>query len=563
VLITLQIPALLSLTSATSLANRRTYQTELARGSPYSTSQIKEPVDFHHTKLVRSLVIPMTLLQDLPEELLRCILAHIPRTHSKTLHSLSLTCRAFQPLTEEALYREIRWVEWTAPRQGKATGNYIALPLLLRTLLLQPRLAAQVRLFEYCGSGEPPLGSFNDKWLHQPHEKKIVILNLASWAISKLGILSIERQWLRALSGHDEEDEPRCETAFIALILLQLQNLKFLFLSRNYQCIDPQRPFCFSKLIKDSLGPVSFDFPARTMFLRHLVSCEIDPNIDMELIDEEKPFTEAEAFFYLPSIERLRLNVPHPGIFFTPWWPGYRSKSLKSLRLDYCSVQGPQLESALEYFSYLTSFTYDFIREHEDLDLDCDQLCKSLKVVKGTLRELSISVSTYSKLAIEPESMGGNNCGVSGSIGSLKHFEMLCALDIPHIVLFGADPTMSMELVDILPKSIRHLGLYSEGLFMPNGYRWTAILLSLKLNAFLLECKMRTPLLRSIVVEQTDNGRGSLWPKELRTQLQMACSNAGISLRWTLERMYAVGEFLSEEDLYTMDLRGQKCHSSY
>ena len=178
-------------------------------------------------------------------------------------------------------------------------------------------------------------------------------------------------------------------------------------------------------------------------------------------------------FFYLPSIQYLRMIIPR---FTTDvLWPTTRpcTKSLTSLSLKGSGASEVLLARILAVTPNLKSLDYDFIfgafSSLVPSYLCADSLAEALTHVKTTLEQLTISIQSYCKLNFQYE-YDDPRCAIKGSL-SLHELESLVRLEVPTVVLLGQSRSREPHLAGRLPSRIRWFHL-KDDMALSHNYVW-------------------------------------------------------------------------------------------
>ena len=155
---------------------------------------------------------------------------------------------------------------------------------------------------------------------------------------------------------------------------------------------------------------------------------------------------------------------------------------LTTLVLVHAQMQMHTLRKLFAMMPRLKALSADFECDAEPRDsynsmyLDCGELGSALQMVKETLRELHVSVSFVTSVALEIDNGGseetGDGWGIKKSLGgSLKDFGGLKSVHVPWCVLLGWVAGSRRPLAEYLPRGLQRLILSHDlGYFV--NYEW-------------------------------------------------------------------------------------------
>ena len=206
-------------------------------------------------------------------------------------------------------------------------------------------------------------------------------------------------------------------------------------------------------------------------------------------------------YFYLPSIEDLRIIMPHDQENF-PWpaTPPY-TQSLTSLSLKRSSASDVLLARILAVTPNLKCLEYGFICEDRPdrgpTSLCAEGLGKALAHVKATLERLTISVHFLRSFNYPTEAFP-SRYGIKGRI-SLHDYKSLVMLEVPIAMLIGYRPTYQTRLAGQLPPRIRQLYLTEDTTHRAS--RWKSKVVLELLRGHLSQYREQTADLETLVLK--------------------------------------------------------------
>ncbi|RAH80491.1 hypothetical protein BO86DRAFT_433192 [Aspergillus japonicus CBS 114.51] len=308
-----------------------------------------------------------------PTEIFRLIFKSLSRTE---LRLLCLVHKILRAHAEPLLYGGIFWI-WRKPHSPP-------IPLLLRTILRRPQLAAHIKSFHLDMTAfheyHPDVGRYiiHDHPFVDELDEHIAF-------IRRTGV-SHRRSWIRKLRQGTTD-------AFLALLLAQLSSLRSWHISG---VVTRHSNLVGLTLVSAICESGRYQLPN----FQHLreVNSHFMPRSNRRKAGREPrkslPWhaTNILPFLYLPDLECLSVSLGSPIVWPTPHLPA--SSKLRSLDLgqvheadlgEILSVT-PNLDTLHWYWSYPT----DVVDGVNTSTLDRGQLVAALLQVRNTLRELTI-----------------------------------------------------------------------------------------------------------------------------------------------------------------------------
>lgn len=464
----------------------------------------------------------MALIEELPLELLRRVISHLPR---KDLSALSCASKTIRTAVEPALYREITF-NWE--RNGK---NHPPVHLLLRCIVNRPDLALCIGRLDFCGQKpyskwesckwrrrcKIPTGQSCSIWEHdnKPDFTSADMMVMASLIISLH--LPAEDLWLRELyrGGVD---------VHIALMLSQTLNLRHLRLDSDFQ----QETGFVGTILKKA---AAMSQKPRLEVLEH-INYSSDISDDPDITYHDVDLDQILSLFFIPSIKSVRMALPAKNIV----WPSQKApiSSLTSLILHHTQLSEemlghlllatPSLRS-LQYHSWFNIDSEGRLGRAHWKYFDCAKLGQSLACVQGSLENLVISVRFIS---LQTDVALGGFRGMTGRLDTLHSFKNLLSLEIPTIVLLGWSAAAPVKLSDLLPPSLRHLCL-TDDLHELGEDEWGDEALLPLTQEFLEERSFGTSGFESISLIL--NHGQTRWCEGARMKLKTLCKHARVQCR--------------------------------
>ena len=382
----------------------------------------------------------MDQLTGLPTEILLLVCAYLPPADKATVSRVS---KRLQHTVEPVLYADVH-LKWIYPDFNNPPK------VLLLKFINSPAIASCVERFQTGGRENYRIGQYPRA--SRLSDLEFEIISACARTAANTGH---EEQWVRNVAGGDTD-------LYQALVLSQLPNITHLTIS--YQ---PDLQFRYvSEMFRRVLCS---DKPMDGLSGFHHLK-RVDIYVDMtfqdlgRLVGWQYELSDLLPFFYLPSIQDLRIVMPQDDESFS--WPTTKpcSKSLTSLSLKRTNANVALLGRILAVTPHLKCLEYDFISATDSrsgpTSLCADGLGKALAHVRTTLEQLTISVHSPRSIGYGTEYFN-TQVGTKGSL-SLHDHESLVKLEVPIEVLLGKKPAPEIHLAGRLPPRIRRLYLTVE-----------------------------------------------------------------------------------------------------
>jgi hypothetical protein len=347
--------------------------------------------------------------------------------------------------------------------------------------------------------------------------------------------------------------------AFIALLLVQLPNLKCLYLARDFT----RRTALVGMVLRSAIcEPVDYSLPD----FRHLQDVSFlkpdgwdvardtkvennNPNTSrfwpwfLEARDKKvKNTSDILPFFYLPSIQRLSSSIENPGQFTWPAAHAPVPSKLTSFVLT--TVREAYLGELLAVTQNLESLRWHWYYDESVKDrfttpiVDLDRIAAAISHVSGTLTDLAISADCSNGVDGDIYLPG---IKTEGSLHAMVNFDMLKRLQIPWPFLLGFAQDTTKQLRDVIPRNIEYLSitddlnLQNEDRIAPEWPQWEwrdSAIVGL-LQSWLKDWKACTPHLRGIIlllhwIDEHLNKWS--WSPTVRDQLRELSIHAGVPI---------------------------------
>ena len=394
----------------------------------------------------------MVLLAELSTDILLLVLSYLPPADKATI---SRVCKWLQRFAEPMLYADIRL---TTNYRYPTHSHH--LHVLLLQFLTTPALASHVKRFQTNRWRERrSQRGPRDDWLNDP--KYEIFYDLARKSANP----GDEESWANMAgdAGHG---------IYQTLLISQFPNLTELSighdLASNFESVGKMllRVLCSEKATD---GLSKFQHLKRVDLCVDITQrdCSIGARGSKHRLSHLLPF------FYLPSIEHLRMVMSHYRVDFS--WPATPpcTQSLTSLSLKRSSASEALLARILAVTPNLKCLEYGFIceesSEHGPTSLCAEGLGKALAHVKTTLEQLTISVHFVYWYEYRSEDFP-SRYGIKGCL-SLHDYESLVLLEVPIAMLLGYRPTPQTRLTGRLPPRIRQLYLRGDMIRCANEWK--------------------------------------------------------------------------------------------
>ena len=397
----------------------------------------------------------MVLLAELSTDVLLLVLSYLPPADKATI---SRACKWLQRFVEPLLYADIR----LKSRSWHPDHALHLHPLLLK-FLTAPALASHVKRFQTSSWSRYQSGT-RQHWLSEPRCE--VFYNLARNAANP----GDEELWANK-AGH-------AGTGFYqTLMISQFPNLTELTVgydvASNFESVGKLflRVLCSEK---------ATDGLSKFQHLKRVDLCVdiTERDCSTRLRGIKHRLSHLLPLFYLPSIQDLRMIMPHDHRDFP--WPAIPpcTQSLTSLSLQRSSASEALLARILAVTPNLKCLEYGFIcegkPEYGPSSLCAEGLGKALAHVKATLEQLTISIHSLQWYDYQSEDLH-SRYGIKGRL-SLHNYESLFMLEVPIALLLGHRPTPQTRLTGRLPPRIRQLYLRSDMIRCANERKGKAVL---------------------------------------------------------------------------------------
>ncbi|KAE8136487.1 hypothetical protein BDV38DRAFT_293903 [Aspergillus pseudotamarii] len=435
------------------------------------------------------------------------------------LHALCLVNKKFHTIVEPLLYSKIK-MAW------RKTRPHAPPPItqLLRTILSRPQLAAYITNIHLDG----------DTYL---------LVEKFRWTIPKVPVSDAELDQLIIFirgTGVPYSDlwiqELRQGTidAFVALLLAQLSNLKYLYLAGDFTRQTALIGMVLRSAICEPGNSSLSDF-------RHLQDVSfLCPNGEDEARDQKiKNTTDILPFLYLPSVQRMSASVENP-IEFT-WPAAHLPVPSKLISLDLTTVRETYLGKLLAVTQNVEALRWQWYYDYGVRDrfttpiVDLDRFTAAISHVRGTLTDLTVSADV---------DIGGNDqflpgIKIQGSLHAMVNFDMLKRLQVPWPFLVGFAQGTTERWQDLMPRNIEFLVITDDlryqnaDLMAPEWPQWEwehSTILGV-LQTWLKDWKAYTPHLCriSLVISLLDDEPDD-WRPRLRHQLRELSAQGGVEL---------------------------------
>ena len=383
----------------------------------------------------------MALLAELSTDVLLVVLSYLPPADKATI---SRVCKWLQRFVEPVLYADVRLESRSPPTDAFHLHPH----LLLLKFLAAPDLGPRVKRFQTSTwRDDRALCRRKYDWFSDSQFE--IVSNLAKNAATP----GDESLWKNNAGDANHGIHQ-------TLLIFQLPNLTELSVGydirSNFESVGKMLLYslCFERAI-DGLSK-----------FQHLKRVDLCVNMNQRdcctpLYEEKHRSPHLWSFFYLPSIEHLRMVMPYHIESFR--WPVTQpcTKSLTSLSLKRSSASETLLARILAVTPNLKCLEYGFLCEERNYQgptsLCAEGLGEALAHVKATLEQLTISVHCEWWYDNQSEDVL-IRYGIKGCL-SLHDFENLVMLEVPMALLLGHKPTPQTSLTGRIPPRIRQLCL--------------------------------------------------------------------------------------------------------
>jgi hypothetical protein len=433
---------------------------------------------------------------------------------SGELHALCLVNKMCRTLAERFLYSKIQMTWLKADRTPPITQ-------LLRTLLSRPQLAAYITTVHLDGNlydhsrfqfGSPKL-PVSGAELDQP----IAFIRGTGAPYSDL--------WIQELRQGSID-------AFVALLLAQLTNVRYLYLANDFT----RQSTLVGMVLRSAIcEPVHYGLPD----FRHLRDISfLKPNgQDWARDMKVKTTQDVLPFFYLPSVQRMSASIENPAEF--TWPAAHLPVPSKLTSLELTIVREAYLGELLALTPNLETLRWHWYFDYGVIDkfttpiVNLDWIVAVISRVRGTLTDLTLSAEC---------GLGGGDQFLPGIkiVGSLQRmvgFDKLKRLQVPWPFLVGFAQDMTKRLQDVIPRNIEFLTITDDLNLQNEGgmvkalprWEWTDDAMLGLLQSWLKDWKACTPHLRGITLLLSWNDDNE-WSPRMRDQLRELGAHAGVPL---------------------------------
>ncbi|KAF7125710.1 hypothetical protein CNMCM5793_002003 [Aspergillus hiratsukae] len=349
----------------------------------------------------------------------------------------------FRTIAEPFLYSKIQ-MTWRKARPDPPPP----ISQLLRTLLSRPQLAAYITNFHLDGD--------NTYWLHQFRFKFPNIPVSDAQLDGPIAFIRATRVpysdlWVQELRQGTMD-------AFVALLLVQLSNLRCLYLAPDFT----RQTALVGMVLRSAIcEPRDYSLPD----FRHLRDVPIlQPDGRDEARDKNvKNTSDILPFFYLPSIQRMSASVENPDKF--TWPAAHLPVPSKLTSLVLTAVREAYLGELLAVTQNLESLRWHWYYDPSVKDgfttpiVDLGRIAAAISHVSGTLTDLTISA----KCCL---GVGGHiflpGIKTEVSLHAMVNFDMLKRLQVPWPFLVGFAQDTTKQLQDVIPRNIEFLSITDD-----------------------------------------------------------------------------------------------------
>ncbi|KAF7164137.1 hypothetical protein CNMCM5623_008827 [Aspergillus felis] len=322
--------------------------------------------------------------------------------------------------------------------------------------------------------------------------------------------------------------------AFVALLLAQLSNVRYLYLANDFT----RQSALIGMVLRSAIcEPVHYGLPD----FRHLrdVSFLKPDGQDWARDMKVKTTQDVLPFFYLPSVQRMSASIENPSEF--TWSAAHLPVPSKLTSLELTIVREAYLSELLALTQNLETLRwhwyYDFgVRDRFTTPIvDLGRIAAAISHVRGTLTDLSLSAECH---------LGGGDqfypgIKIEGSLRGMVGFDRIKSLQVPWPFLVGFAQDMTKRLQDVVPRNIEFLTI-TDDLWPQNEsgmvdalprWEWTDDAMLGLLQSWLKDWKSCTPHLRGITLLLSwiyDDIHE--WSPRMRDQLRELGAQAGVQL---------------------------------
>jgi F-box-like len=457
---------------------------------------------FHHKSTCLLQPQDMTVLDDLPNEVLTEILSYLHssedslgwqhRSLKRDFWSLSLCSRRLHELVEAPLYSCI---------DGTCS---ITAALITRTLLDRPRLALLVREAMFEVSDVEDMSPMNKELLGS------FVVDSLHTAVATTGIFDRERAaWVADFKAGRSD-------ARQALMLSMLPNLRTLLL-------DVYSPFQYINTLAQhvsGLALVSRSTPRSSSEKRQEPTCQRalaslrDVRIEAQM---SLGYDETLPIMSLPSLQSLHTQGLSASRY--SWEPPPDSSVVRRLGLHRCEMSEDEVFLMLRSCKALRTLEYEWDQSWSEEDIQDDEWDCGVELGPMITKGLASNKSSLEALMINGLSAIRNDVM---SFGSLLDFKSLKRIRVPSVIILnrGRDG-VKRRLVDVLPTALETLHLINDGL--PGERSLITELLEL------VRSQRCSRVLQQITIEHVGRFTIKFQGTPDVARLEAACANAGIA----------------------------------
>ncbi|GAB1216405.1 hypothetical protein ATERTT37_005619 [Aspergillus terreus] len=445
------------------------------------------------------------------------VLKMLSVTEHRTLCLVNQNIRA---IAEPFLYSKIQWT-WQKDRPDSPPP----IMQLLRTLLSRPQLAGyitNVRLDGYTYRIDRTGFRWTIPQIPIPNDE----LDKPIAFIQRMG-LPYSKRWIQELRDGTID-------ALVALLLAQLSNLRYLYLSGDFTRRTVLIGMVLQSAICEDYGLPNF---GRLQDVSFLVPQGRDEAWDRKI----KNTADVLPFFYLPNVQRMSASIQNPDEF--RWSISRLPDPAKLVSLHLTHVREGYLRELLAVTKKLRTLRWEWYFDYGVEDqfttpiIDLPQIAAALSTVRDTLTDLTI----FADCDCDP--CGGDAfrpaVKTEGSLHSMINFEMLRNLQIPWAFLVGFVQDMTKRLPDVIPKNIEFL-IITDDLALQNDddkqphwplWDWQDYAIVDLIQSWLENLEACTPRLRGItlLLSWIDTDMNE-WSPSMRDRLRELGARTGVPL---------------------------------
>ena len=418
------------------------------------------------------------------------------------LCAVCLACRTLRSLAEPSLYSRIHWT-WMDTRSPPII-------LLLRSILSRPQLAAHIRALVLDGDnfgrtrdgGQPPTVPVTTAELDKPI------------AFIKKFNVPYEDLWIQKLQWGEMD-------AFIALLLSQLSNLRYLHLDCNFAKV--------SRIVGMVLRSALCEPVDRGLSTFQRLR-DISFSIRSGLFRKDEVYTMADVlpFFYLSTVRSISASIGNPVAFA---WPAQHAPTCSALTsLDLTSIRESHLRHILSCTTGLKKLRWEWFYRGDLRDrflspiIDLDRIVEAISPVRRTLTELTITAWCAMVRAEGPL------LTIKGSMAAIVNFESLKRVEVPQPFLMGFSPSTGYPLDHVIPRNIESL-IITDDLTANKGNELHDLTVLLRIRSWLESWRATTPHLGSLSLSLKITK--DEWDSMMRSELRQLAIEAGVSVKIT------------------------------